>query len=436
MFFALYYRNFVFQRSIVWQSKAFFIGMLTSVAAILAQAVLPETESAFQRAFLNAALVEECVRFAAIYLRIRNSSASFTITEGIFDGILIALGFSFSENLHYSVVSSGYVILLRCVSSVPLHVFCGAVMAFFLSYRNLCAENRVVWRRINWFGLRRFELAVLALAVPVLIHGVFDYALFRGEQWNFLIVPVLMTGLLLTEYVAARGMIVFGKNILDALGLDADDMEIIARQQEYEKWLNDFQDEAREPVQIFVNHWDRVPTVAAVLFLMVSAAFIFVLSAAPSWAAEIGIERYAAIALTILLPASFAAILLLRDKINYLYFRETMLRVPSGTLVKISTHHGAQELETMVFDVMPRGLFLTGIETLHPGQRVTLAIHRPKKEPVIVRSAVRWVNKHNRQLPSGALVQFLRPAPGFLWFLLVHSLRHIHLRPVTRPSRT
>ncbi|HMY44223.1 MAG TPA: PrsW family glutamic-type intramembrane protease, partial [Leptospiraceae bacterium] len=110
LFFALYFRNFVFQRSILWQSKAFFLGMLSSIAAIVIQALLPETASPAVRSFFHAALVEEAIRFTVLYLRIRKSSEGFTVTEGIFDGILVALGFAFSENLHYSATTSGYVI--------------------------------------------------------------------------------------------------------------------------------------------------------------------------------------------------------------------------------------------------------------------------------------------------------------------------------------
>jgi RsiW-degrading membrane proteinase PrsW (M82 family) len=396
LFFALYFRNFVFQRSILWQSKTFFLGMLSSIAAIVIQAFLPETASPAIRSFFHAALVEEAIRFTVLYLRIRKSSEGFTVTEGIFDGILVALGFAFSENLHYSATTSGYVILLRCISSVPLHVFCGGIMAYFLSYRSLCRENRKVWRRLNWYGLRRFELAVFALLIPFLLHGFFDYALFRGDVWNYMLVPILVTGFIVTEYMAARGMQIFGKNILGALGLDADDMEIIGRQQEYEKWLSDYQDEDREAVEIFRNRWEITPTALGILFFLIAAAFFIIRFRFPSWLSGSGIDAHAQIALTVVLPAFAAAVLLLRDKINYLYFRETMLRVPSGTLVHIEHERGTSQ-DTMIFDILPGGAFLSGVDDLSQGDRLHLSISRNNKPSLRVRCAVRWVNNVNRQ---------------------------------------
>lgn len=168
VFFWMYHRNFVFDRPFLWQSKTFFYGVLSSAAAILVSSLLPPVTSDAVKAFVYAALVEEVLRFAVIYIRVRSSSEQFTVTEGVFDGVLIALGFAFAENLHYSVNSNGYLILLRCVSAVPMHVFAGGIMAYFVSYRHLCREQRKLTRRFNWFAMRRTMLAFWALALPVL----------------------------------------------------------------------------------------------------------------------------------------------------------------------------------------------------------------------------------------------------------------------------
>jgi len=419
LFFWLYQRHFVFERALAWQSKALFLGLLSSVLAIVIQQTLPTTNSIAIRAFGYAAIVEESIRYTLLFIRIRKSSDSFTVIEGVFDGILVALGFAFAENLHYSVSSPGYVILLRCLSSVPIHVFCGGVMAYFLSYRELCRKTGPVWR-INLFGARRWLLGFVAFLLPVLLHGAFDYAIFRGGVWNYSVVVLLVIGFTFLEYLIAQARLIFGKNVLEVLGLDADDMQVIARQRDYEKWISTLQDESRDRVPLFVNRWDSVRTSIGICLGVVAAVFALLRATHPHILLSSGLDWHAEIALTILLQSSIAFLLLCGDKINYLFIDENMMRVPLTTLIAVYRQKRAGEeesrLDTMALDILPRGAFLSGMDELKTHEKVRLEILREREEPVRVSAKVQWVNKHNRHLPSGSLVQFTKPGPGFLIF--------------------
>lgn len=432
VFFWMYHRNFVFDRSFLWQSKTFFYGVLSSAAAILIASFLPRTNSDVLKAFVYAALVEEILRFAVIYLRVRKSSEQFTVTEGIFDGVLTALGFAFAENLHYSVNSNGYLILLRCVSAVPMHVFAGGVMAYFLSYRQLCREQRRITRRFNWFALRRTTLAVWALAIPVAFHGVFDLVIFKGGAFTYFLVPLLIAGWFVLEFLSARSRSIPDKTLLEILDLDADEMEVISRQKEYEKWIVDYQREEND-VPLIINQWSRSRTAIACVFFLISVAFLGGTTLDRTLYASMGFELHTGLSLTVVLPFMLGLFFLLGDKINYLYFRENMLRVPTGALIQIKMDDGTTS-ETMVYDILPRGVFLSGIENLVPGEKVTLRAMTSGRFNVSALGRAQWVNSKNKNLPSGTLIQFLKPGPGFMLFAAIHGMRKVwkRLRPVGR----
>lgn len=431
VFFWMYHRNFVFDRSLLWQSKSFFYGILSSAVAILIASFLPRTSSDVLRAFIYAAFVEELLRFLVIYLRVRRSSEQFTVTEGVFDGVLVALGFAFAENLHYSVNSNGYLILLRCVSAVPMHVFAGGIMAYFISYRQLCREQRKITRRFNWFAMRRTVLAFWALTIPVLFHGVFDLLIFKGSYYNYMLVPLLIFGWFALEFLSARSRSVPDKTLLDILGLDADEMEIIERQKEYEKWIVDFQRE-ENIVPLFLQQWSKSRTVIALALFSIASGFLAAYFLNRAVFASMGFDMHTGLSLTVVLPGMLGAFFLLGDKINYLYFRENMLRVPTGALMQVKMDNGTTA-ETMVYDVLPRGVFLSGID-LVPGDRVTLRALSSGRFNVSALGRAQWTNSKNKNLPAGTLIQFLKPGPGFLVFAALHDLKKVwrRLRPVNR----
>lgn len=354
--------------------------------------------------------------------------------EGVFDGILVGLGFAFAENLHYSASYPGYVILLRCVSSVPMHVFCAGIMAYFLSYRYLCGDGKTR-RGLNYFSGRRLFLAFWALSIPVLFHGGFDLALFKGGIANYWIAPILIVAFGFLEYLIADARMVLGKNVLEALSLDADDMDVIARQRDHEKWLSHYQDESRDTVPLFLNQWEIPRTIGGIAMILLAAVFLVWRMIHPGFFATFGIDKHAELALTVLLPLLVALILLFGDKINYMFIRENMLRVPSSTVLALFRIHKSDErMDTMALDILPRGMFLSGMEDLNHGERVRIEVQRRGGKVAVVDARVKWVNRHNRHLPSGALVQFVRPGPGFLIFTIgfkIHKLWR-KLRPISR----
>ncbi len=432
LFFAFYFRHFIFERNILWQSKAFFYGLLTAVCALPLQYLVPADVPVWMRAFVQAALIEEAIRFVFIYARVRGSSETFTVLEGTFDGILIGLGFSFAENLLYSTQYDGFVILLRCVSSVPVHAFCGGMIGYYLSYRYHCdsgASEPGFWNRLR---RRHTLLALSALVIPVVYHGWYDYLLFRGQgvgaqNWNYGLPILLLVGFFFMESLIARSRIVLSRNVLELLGVDAADMDIIQRQIEYEKWMAETLRSNEPRPQLFRNRWGLFNTVGGTVLLgwALMAAILMYRYGSRPFGFEAGVSLEVQVSLLVLLPLSISAILMGSEKINYLFVREQMLRLPRVTVVNIVDWWGTggglapatrYDSATIALDVQRHGLFAAAVRHLEVGERVELEFSEGRRL-LRRRAVVRWVNEEQTNLPLGVVVRYSDfTSPAFLWY--------------------
>jgi RsiW-degrading membrane proteinase PrsW (M82 family) len=135
-------------------------------------------------AFVLAGLVEELAKFVvfmAVVYRWREFDEPF---DGLVYGVAVALGLATLEN--YLVVSRlGLpVAWLRALFAVPAHALFGGVMGYY--------AGRAKFDR----GGRRVADGALALLLPVLFHGAYDYALVRRlDLFVWIAVTALSAGL-------------------------------------------------------------------------------------------------------------------------------------------------------------------------------------------------------------------------------------------------
>lgn len=401
LFFVFYFRNFVFTKSIIWQSKCFFYGLLCSIVAIVIQWPLPEVESTAVKAFLYAAFIEESIRFIVLYLRARYGSENFSITEGIFDGILIGLGFSFAENLNFSVSVASSTILVRNISAVPLHVFVSGIMGYYISRRSLVTESK----DRKFFKSRRFRMLFLAMLVPFVIHGFYDYALFIGGNMHYFIPILLIFSYGYLEYLILRARVIPGGNLLNVLGLDADDLEIIEKQKHYDHWIDDFQIMVEQRISLFVNRWSLWSTIVGVLLLILPVAlFVSENFFQSSILLVPELTKDARLALLYIFPITIGLMLVALDKLNYFFLREHLMRMPRG--VTVNLRYGHEESLAMSYDISTAGIFLRGSEVPAVGEQCSLTIENKQGDrPIEAWGTVRWVNRNTPRLPIGALIE-------------------------------
>ncbi len=133
--------------------------------------------------FVGVALVEEGVKFLALYFVTRRNKNFNCLFDGLIYSVFVSLGFAAYENVLY-VLDYGWMnALMRAIMSVPGHMFFSVLMGYYYSMwhmtvkarekeRELKAEGKITRNAPEFSGKRYI---VLALLMPTLAHGLYDY---------------------------------------------------------------------------------------------------------------------------------------------------------------------------------------------------------------------------------------------------------------------
>lgn len=117
--------------------------------------------------FVVVGLSEEGFKFAVLKWRTWNSPEFNCRFDGVVYAAAVSLGFALWENISY-VLSYGLgTALVRAVTAVPGHACFGVFMGAFYGSAKYC--------EINGDGVNAKECRSLAVIVPVLLHGAYDY---------------------------------------------------------------------------------------------------------------------------------------------------------------------------------------------------------------------------------------------------------------------
>ena len=161
--------------------------------------VLDYTETfwgALYGSFFMAAVPEELAKLLMLYLLLRKNPYFDERMDGIVYAVAVAMGFAGFENILYLFENEeiwGTVGAIRALFSVPGH-FCFAVfMGYYYSLAHFDKKNR---QELNLF---------LMLAVPIVLHGVFDFLLMS--------LPHLHPALIIMAVMAFLGLCI-GMNLV------------------------------------------------------------------------------------------------------------------------------------------------------------------------------------------------------------------------------
>lgn len=175
-----------------WLLAAVGLGVLSGVAVLLlGYVVLPDIATdtftgAFFSSFLDAAIPEELLKFAALYIVARNCRHFDEYFDGIVYAVCIGMGFAGFENILYLAGEDDWILIgiSRALLSVPAHYFFAIVMGTFFA--------------LSFFDKRNQKIYMcMAVLIPVIIHGVYDFLCFSlplNEDLSSLILIVFLVG--------------------------------------------------------------------------------------------------------------------------------------------------------------------------------------------------------------------------------------------------
>ena len=157
--------------------KAFAAGMFSAVVVILIHEILDlsgvdiET-NVFLRAFVSAAVIEECSKFFFFYKLFWNNPNFDERFDGIVYAVYVSLGFAFVENVLYIYQDVGQAVSIaraRAFFAVPAHTLFAIAMGYGAG--------------IARFSRKRASLYLVSgLVWAILLHGIYDFLLMYSNE--------------------------------------------------------------------------------------------------------------------------------------------------------------------------------------------------------------------------------------------------------------
>lgn len=125
-------------------------------------------------AFFGVALAEELCKFLFLKAFIYDSREFSEPFDGIVYGGMVGCGFATVENLFYVLPLGQEVGIVRMFTAVPSHVFEGMILGYFMgqSKFSLASENDLM----------------KGLGLVIVLHGIYDTAVFSRGELSFLII--------------------------------------------------------------------------------------------------------------------------------------------------------------------------------------------------------------------------------------------------------
>ncbi|HUU75695.1 MAG TPA: PrsW family glutamic-type intramembrane protease [Methanoregulaceae archaeon] len=160
-----------------WVIKVFFIGAFMVIPAALLEAPFPE---GLFVAVIVAPIVEEFLKFAAVYFTVYRDEEFDEPVDGIVYGVAAALGFAMVENIMYVLEGGLAVGIVRAIASVPAHALFASVWGYTLGLARFRPEKE------------RPLLIASGLAAAMVFHGVFNLLASDSEIFGLIVMLVLL----------------------------------------------------------------------------------------------------------------------------------------------------------------------------------------------------------------------------------------------------
>lgn len=156
-----------------WLLAAVGLGVLVGPAVLfLGYVLLPNIPTdtfigAFFSSFIDAAVPEEALKFAALYFLAKRCKHFDEYFDGIVYAVCIGMGFAGLENILYLFGEDEWFVMgiSRALLSVPAHYFFAVIMGTFFALSYFDKRNQKLYKS-------------MALLVPVVAHGMYDFLCF------------------------------------------------------------------------------------------------------------------------------------------------------------------------------------------------------------------------------------------------------------------
>lgn len=133
--------------------------------------------------FVESAGIEEFVKWFVLYHMIYNHTEFDEPYDGIVYAASISLGFATLENVLYAIYSPATygTLLMRALLPVSGHALFGVMMGYYVGKAKFATASK-----------RNIYLGI-SLALPLLLHGTYDYIMLSFKtNWIYVIIPFMV----------------------------------------------------------------------------------------------------------------------------------------------------------------------------------------------------------------------------------------------------
>jgi CRP-like cAMP-binding protein/RsiW-degrading membrane proteinase PrsW (M82 family) len=410
--YVFYHRYFIVKPSYLHHLEYFIYGAILALVIVLfkqhaGQAAALQGDIA--RGFLHAALAEKTSAFILILFLMYASRHVLMVLNSVISAMLLGMGFATVENILYALDIRTSVVIVRLISSVPLHVLTCGMIGYYLALMRLSGSR-----------MNKAVYAFNALVFPLLFHGAYDTLLFVGGYATYWIAPLLVVLILWMEYMLARSQNLPLQDGLTKHHLFLEDWAAMQRQPQYERWiLRSMGSKSTKRVPLI--RLGLGPFKIGFISIMLVASLASVPAAGVVLSAfGYGLKTEEYYMLFTLLPALYSLNLFIIGMVNPKYFQNSIIRIPIIIDVDMETNGAAGR--TITYHLTHRNCHLKTAESLGPGTRCLLRFECQNFSSPGVPGSVIW-DAHDEQTQiSGTLVRFSRRPRGFLVFLIKYNL--------------
>jgi CRP-like cAMP-binding protein/RsiW-degrading membrane proteinase PrsW (M82 family) len=409
VFYLIYYRYFTFRPEYLKHLETLISGIVFALLIMLVSPYLFHNlalNNPFFAGFIKAAAVEKIGAFCIIIL-IQLYYPNYSLMESILSSMMFGIGFSTVENISYALSYGFSIIAVRILFSVPLHMTTCGIMGYFLGLRKMSE---------TWTS--RAYYTILALAIPIILHGTFDTVILLGGYTSYLASPMLIFLVITLEVLMARAQTILPLNVVNALGLRFEDWHVILSQPSYERWiLQSMGTPDRIPEPFF--QWR--PGFLRFLFVI---AFMIMALIGLSFRAEmtrltgLQITHQDQIIILGIFPFSISMILILVGAVNPNFFKNSKIKIPIISDVEV-TKNGEFDEVLVTYHITSSGCFLQTAESLGIGTKKTIRFECSTFSSDEIDGVIVWENHTNPHAPRGSVIRIEEPSSRFAFLFMI-----------------
>ena len=413
--YTFYLRYFSTKPNFINHLEYFFYGILLAFLILFLNPYITQKiilHDPIAASFLKVALIEKTGCFILIVILIYRLMREFMFINMVVSAMLVGIGFATVENIIYALSTNTSIILVRLISSAPLHVLTCGLIGYYIALSRL--NNSKVNRSINFLK---------AFIIPYLFHGLYDLFLLYGGYWIYLTALLVIVLIIIIEYILSKSQTMPGLNELYSQGISLEDWLTIQHEPQFERWIiRSMGSKIKEFVSFFQFRLGKIKLLIIIGLVIFSITSLFFQKAFTQFL-QIQVSHEETTMLFSLLPCLYGLNLLIIGIINPKYFQNSIIKIP--IIIDSKLYFENKIIDIITYHITKTNSYLKTIEPIPVGSKTRCTFSCSNfSSPEILGEVI--YNSHDEfKQNNGTLIKFKNTSLKFWIFLLKYYVYRI-----------